>query len=185
MKMNVLEIVGALAGIAGIWLTARKNILCFPVGLVNVLITTWLVYEANLYADVLQQLMFAALIITGWIYWKKDKAEIIIGSIKSASGWWGYGITFILSTAFLYFILSTYTAASYPLWDSTGTVLSFIAQWMIAKRKIENWLVWMPVNIIYFVLYFVKDMPAYSILSAVYFVMAIMGYRSWKKKLII
>lgn len=181
MQMNLLEIVGVCSGIAGVWLTAQKNIWCFPIGLINVMITTWLVYDAKLFADVLQQIMFASLLVMGWINWHKQTKEAYIERIKTTSEWLLYLMLFVVITGALYFILVTYTQAAYPLWDSIGTGLSFVAQWMIAKRKVENWLVWVPVNIIYIILYFIKDLPWYSALTLVYLLMAFMGYYNWKK----
>jgi nicotinamide mononucleotide transporter len=180
MQMNALEIVGVCSGIAGVWLTAKKKIWCFPVGLVNVTITTWLVYEAKLFADVLQQLMFASLLVIGWIKWHKQSSEIFIAKIKNASELFLYLIMFIAIASALYVILVSYTQAAYPLCDSIGTALSFVAQWMIAKRKIENWLVWIPVNVIYIILFFIKGLPLYSVLSMVYLLMAVVGYLNWK-----
>jgi nicotinamide mononucleotide transporter len=184
MQMNALEIVGVCSGIAGVWLTAQKNIWCFPIGLVNVIITTWLVYEAKLFADVLQQIMFASLLVIGWIKWHTQTSEVFIAQIKNAKEVVLYMIMFIAITIALYAILVSYTQAAYPLWDSIGTALSFVAQWMIAKRKIENWLLWIPVNIIYIILYFVKELPLYSALTHVYLLMAVIGYFNWKSILI-
>lgn len=180
MQMNALEIVGVCSGIAGVWLTAQKNIWCFPIGLINVIITTWLVYEAKLFADVLQQIMFASLLVIGWIKWHKQTSEVNIAKIKNATEVILYMIMFIAIASALYAILVSYTQAAYPLWDSIGTALSFVAQWMIAKRKIENWLVWIPVNIIYCILFFAKELPLYSALTLVYLLMAVIGYFNWK-----
>ncbi|MBL0052015.1 MAG: nicotinamide mononucleotide transporter [Bacteroidetes bacterium] len=164
-----------------VWLTAQKNIWCFPIGLINVIITTWLVYEAKLFADVLQQIMFACLLVIGWIKWHKQTSEVFIAKIKNATEVVLYVIMFIAIASALYVILVSYTQAAYPLWDSIGTALSFVAQWMIAKRKNRKlaYLDSCKCNLQHFV--FMKELPLYSTLSIVYLLMAVVGYFNWKK----
>jgi len=80
-------------------------------------------------------------------------------------------------------VFKKYTDASLPYWDATATALSFAAQWMIAKKKIENWLLWIIVNIMYVGIYLYKGLFLYTILFAIYLLLAIMGWREWKKSL--
>lgn len=178
-----LELIGFVFGIAGVWLTIRKNIWCFPVGIVNVLITAFLVFDKKLFADTLQQLVYFILLVAGWVLWIKRKRiqqdiKIENTSIKE----YLILIPVYLSGSFLMgWVLKNYSTASLPFADSFATVLCFMAQWMIAKRKIENWILWMVANPAYIIIYLIKDMPMYALLSAVYLAMAFMGYREWKK----
>lgn len=178
-----LELIGFVFGIAGVWLTIRKNIWCFPVGIVNVLITAFLVFDKKLFADTLQQLVYFILLVAGWVLWIKRKRiqqdiKIENTSIKE----YLILIPVYLSGSFLMgWVLKNYSTASLPFADSFATVLCFMAQWMIAKRKIENWILWMVANLAYIIIYLIKDMPMYALLSAVYLAMAFMGYREWKK----
>ncbi|MBL7930017.1 MAG: nicotinamide mononucleotide transporter [Bacteroidia bacterium] len=180
-----LEITGFLFGIAGVWLTIRKSIWCFPAGIVNVLITAYLVFDKKLFADTLQQLVYFVLLVTGWIFWltkKKEQQEIKIETTHKKE--YLVMIPVFLAGSFLMgWILNNYSTASLPYADSLATVLCFIAQWMIAKRKIENWILWMASNPAYIVIYLIKEMPLYAVLSGVYFLMAVAGYLEWKKML--
>lgn len=183
--MSKTEIIGFIFGIGGVWLTIRKNTWCFPVGLVNVTITAWLVWQQRLYADVLQQVVYFILLVYGWYRWlcESETAEKPVSTsgrnllIKLA-------IIFVAASATMGYLLHRYTDASYPYLDSTGTVICFIAQWMIAGKKIENWLLWMVANTMYIAIYLLKDLPLYSLLSAVYLALAIHGMIEWKKMLL-
>ncbi len=180
-----LELAGFLFGIAGVWLTIRKNIWCFPVGMVNVLITAYLVFDKKLFADTLQQLVYFVLLVTGWFFWltkKKEQRQIKIETTYKKE--YLVLIPVFLAGSFLMgWILKNFSTASLPFADSFATVLCFIAQWMIARRKIENWILWMIANPVYIIIYLIKEMPLYAVLSGVYFLLAVTGYREWKKML--
>jgi nicotinamide mononucleotide transporter len=176
-----LEFTGFFFGIAGVWLTIRKNVLCFPVGIVNVLITAYLVFDKQLFADTLQQLVYFVLLLYGWVQWsgKKNEQDIIIRKTTKEE----YFIlipVFLAGSWLMGWLLKNYSSASMPYIDSYATVLCFIAQWMIAQRKIENWLLWMVANPVYITIYVIKGLPMYAILSGIYFLMAVAGYKKWQ-----
>lgn len=179
--LNPVEITGFLFGIAGVWLTIKKNVWCFPIGIVNVVITAWLVYQQQLFADVLQQVVYFLLLAYGWIHWtRKSTAEERISYTEKNQRIILLFI-FVFGSFLMGYLLKTYTQASYPFMDSTGTVICFIAQWMIAFKKLENWYLWIVANIMYVVIYYLKDLPFYSILSFIYLIMAVAGLLEWKK----
>ncbi|MEO8147306.1 MAG: nicotinamide riboside transporter PnuC [Bacteroidia bacterium] len=183
--MNNLEIIGALFGIAGVWLTVKEKVWCFPVGIINVVITAYLVFTQKLYADTLQQVVYFILLILGWVNWSKiDKATSVkINFLTSQQRIISF-IVFIGGSAIMYLLLKNYTDAALPFWDSTGTNICFIAQYLIAKKKIENWLLWMVGNVLYIGIFYVKGMEYYSVLSLIYLGQAVVGWRDWKRKLI-
>ena len=182
--MNIIEIVGFITGVLGIYLTLKEKIWCFPIGIINVLLSMVLFFSQNLYADALQQIVYLILLIYGWLKWfsnTKDK-EIKISKLYIRE------IVFLLIIAcftslLLGYILAQYTDASFPWLDSSATSISFVAQWIIAKKKIENWIFWMIVNITYIGIYLNKNLYLYSLLFLVYFILAIWGYLEWKKQL--
>lgn len=182
--MNTLEIIGALFGIAGIWLTVKEKVLCFPVGIINVAITAYLVFNLKLYADTLQQIVYFILLIIGWTNWSKiDKSSAIKINFLNSQQRLLTLIVFITGSGFMYFLLKNYTDAALPFWDSTGTIICFIAQYFIAKKKIENWLLWMVANVMYIAIFYVKGMEYYSVLSIIYLVQALVGWGEWRKKI--
>ncbi len=183
--MNEIELIGALFGIAGVWLTVKEKIGCFPLGIINVLITAYLVFSQKLYADTLQQVVYFILLMVGWVNWyKAGRTNTTAVTTMATSQRIGFLVIFISATSIMYLLLKFYTDAALPFWDSTGTVICFIAQYLVAKKKIENWLLWMIANTMYVGIFYVKGMEYYSILSIVYFVQAVFGWYDWRKNLI-
>ena len=182
-ETSALEITGFITGVLGVWLTIRRSILCFPIGIINVLIYAYLFQSENvrLYADALLQIIYLILLVYGWMVWdrsKNEKEEIRTVSILLAKK---LVIIGVLSTIALGVFLSLYTNASLPYLDAILTIISLIAQWMIAKKMIENWLLWIVVNTIYIPLYVYKGLAFTSILYLLFLILAINGWYNWKK----
>ncbi len=182
-ETSALEITGFITGVLGVWLTIRRKILCFPIGIINVLIYAYLFQSENvrLYADALLQIIYLILLIYGWMVWnrsKNEKEEIRTVSILLAKK---LVIIGVLSTIALGVFLSHYTNASLPYLDAILTIISLIAQWMIAKKMIENWLLWIVVNTIYIPLYVYKGLAFTSILYLLFLILAINGWYNWRK----
>ena len=182
--MTTTEVLGFITGIAGVWLTIRQNPSCFPVGLVNVILSLILFFEQKLYADVLQQIVYIILLLYGWYHWLRPgkKAELPVtrlnGRDRITLGSAVFGTALLLGL-----LLYKFTDASLPYLDSFATSLAFGAQYLVARKKIENWILWFPVNLIYIGIYINKALPLYAILFSVYFILAIAGFLQWKKEL--
>ena len=183
--MTWIEIAGFVCGVIGVWLTLRENVWCFPIGLANVIFSLFLFFQQKLYADALQQFVYILLLGYGWMTWirRDESAQEIKISESSNTLLLVCSTLFILCTIVLGTLLSKLTDAAFPWLDSTATALSFIAQWMIAKKKIENWLIWIVVNIMYIGIYSCKELWLYSTLFSIYLLLAISGYITWRKTL--
>lgn len=181
--MSTLELIGALTGMTGIWLTLQRRVWCFPVGLVNVSLSMVLFYEQRLYADTLQQAVYIPLLLYGWIHWKSVPAADFRPGRLSGPGRIAILAIIVVSGWLLGFLLKNFTNADFPWADSLATATAFVAQYLIARKKIENWLLWMLVNLAYIVLYGYKELYAYMLLFFVYFLLAVLGYRAWKQLL--
>ena len=182
--MSITEIIGFIFGVAGIWLTMRENTWCFPIGLVNVIVSLVLFFSQKLYSDCIQQIVYILLLSYGWYKWligenKKSELKISFSSNKLLVILLSLCILFSLAAGFMF---EKYTDASLPYWDASATALSFTAQWMIARKKIENWLLWMIVNSMYVGIYLYKDLLLYAVLFFIYFLLAVKGWMEWKKK---
>ena len=182
-ETSALEIIGFITGVLGVWLTIRRKILCFPIGIINVLIYAYLFQseKVRLYADALLQIIYLILLVYGWMVWnrsKNEKEEIRTVFILLAKK---LVIIGVLSTIALGVFLSHYTNASLPYLDAILTIISLIAQWMIAKKMIENWLLWIVVNTIYIPLYVYKGLAFTSILYLLFLILAINGWYNWRK----
>jgi nicotinamide mononucleotide transporter len=181
--MSPVEIIGFVFGVAGVWLTIKENVWCFPVGLINVILSLVLFYQQKLYSDAIQQFVYIILLSYGWYKWNsgKDESEELKISFSSKK------LLFVLFLLCVFFSISAgalfknYTDASLPYWDATATALSFTAQWMIAKKKVENWILWIVVNIMYIGIYIYKDLFLYAFLFFIYLILAIVGWNEWRK----
>ena len=183
--ISYLEVLGILTGLAGVWLTIKKNILCFPVGIVNVAIYAYLFFDPSvrLYADAILQINYLILLIYGWLNWKnkENNSETLVRTkepmMKTAI------LISIPAFIMLSLFLQNFTNASLPWLDSGLTVLSLLAQWMIARKLLQNWIIWIVVDAIYVPLYFYKNLPLTSMLYSVFLLLAIKGYFDWKKNI--
>jgi len=183
--MTITEIVAVVLGLISVYLTTRQNVWCYPLGIISVFIYIFIFYDVKLYADMGLQVFFIALQIYGWYEWlyggeKKTELKVSWGTTTM------YGITIVfvaIATALLGSMLHKLTDASLPYIDSFLTVLSMAAQWMMAKKHIENWILWTIVNVGSIAMYGMKGLYFTMFLYAVYLVLGMVGYVEWRKSL--
>lgn len=182
---RIIEITGTIAGILGVWLTIKQNIWCFPVGIVNVLLYSWLTYESEIFANALLQLVYMAVLIYGWYNWTQGKTvEMDLPVSRSSRNLLlTLAVVFVLVSAGIYFVLVKYTKSEVPVADSFTFSLGIIAQYLIARKKIENWHLWIIVNVVSIGLYVHKELYLMAGFYLLLIIMAVMGYREWKKDL--
>jgi len=181
--MDPLEVAGVIFGVIAVWLTVKENILCWPVGLVNVSIYVVVFMRAKLYADMGLQVVYIALLIYGWYAWLhggKEKQELAV-SRTAARLWMALLFTGFVGAVVLGLTLKKTTDASLPYLDSLTTSFSLVAQFMSTRKLLENWIVWIVVDVIYIGIYIVKDLRLTAILYAIFLVLAVIGYRDWRR----
>jgi nicotinamide mononucleotide transporter len=179
-----LEWCGVITGIICVWLAAKNNILNWPIAIVSVLIYIVIFYDSKLYADMGLQVYFFAMNLYGWYFWIKNRklnqssspvlfitANEILFSI----------IGIIVFTFALGYLLHNHTDAAYPFIDSFCTACSLIAQIFLARKVLQNWLIWIFVDIIYVGVYISKGLYATSIMYALYVYIATVGFLDWHK----
>ncbi|MFN8154556.1 MAG: nicotinamide riboside transporter PnuC [Bacteroidia bacterium] len=181
--MNALEIIGVLTGVVGVWLTLKQQVWCFPVGLLNVTISMFLFFQQQLYADTLQQAVYIPLLVYGWVNWKQQAADHFTPAWMSGKERIIAVLIILAGGLTLGGLLLRFTNAHFPWADSMATCAAFMAQYLVANKKMENWLLWMVVNIAYISIYMIKDLQLYAGLFSIYFILSILGYREWKQKL--
>lgn len=180
--IDFLELAAVLFGFAYIWLSIRQHVGCWPVGLVSVALFLVVFYEARLYADVVLQAIYVVLSLYGWYYWLhggREDAPAPVTHLPLRTGLVLAGLT-VVGTAAAGWGFATYTDADLPYWDSTTTVLSLVAQWLAARKILENWVVWFVADTLYVGIYFYKGLYLTTGLFAVYVVLTLLGYRAWK-----
>lgn len=184
--MNNLEIVASILGLLSVWLTVKQNIWCWPTGLLMVILYLIIFWEVKLYADMALQGIYIVFQIYGWYEWLyggRDRTELKVSRLKKNQA---YFLTFIaiLSIIIIGYCLENYTDASLPYWDATTTVLSLVAQWLLTKKILENWLIWIAVDVLSIGIYIYKSLYLTAGLYTVFLILATSGYLVWKKTLL-
>jgi len=185
---NYIELLGAILGIVYIFFSIRQSIWTWPVGLLTSIIYVWVFLVSKLYADMGLQMYYVVISIYGWDAWLRGNQSNHSGSIKisSLSLKLGLIVALICLAIFIliWFILKNYTDSPVPIADSLATALSIVATWMLARKILEHWLVWIFVDAFSIGLFWYKDLLPTVLLFVVYTVMAVVGYLKWKKEFI-
>lgn len=174
------EFAGFVTGVVGVYLVAVEHIINWPVGLINVSIYAWVFYVSRLYADMTLQFFFFALGVHGWLQWAfggTGKDQLPITRISPRT-WAAILVAWVVGTAIYTPIITHYKGAS-PLIDSILTVGSIIAQLLLNHKKLENWIIWIAVDIAYIPLYLSRDLKATALLYALLLGLAISGLVGW------
>ncbi|TFH66799.1 MAG: nicotinamide riboside transporter PnuC [Gemmatimonadales bacterium] len=183
--MTWLEVVAVVFGAISVYLSVRQNIWSWPTALVNVTLYFLIFRRERLYADMGLQVFYAGISLYGWYYWlfggegrttlRVSHAPRILGVVLPLLG---------LSAAFgIGTLLDRTTNAAVPYMDSTLTVTSPIAQWMMSRKYLENWIVWVVVDVAYIGMFIYRGLYLTSFLYAVFLVLATRGYIDWRKSL--
>jgi nicotinamide mononucleotide transporter len=187
---NIIELSGALLGILYILFSIRQHILTWPTGLLTSLLYIYVFFKSGFYADMGLQWYYVFISIYGWYYWlrggkKVEKEPDENVPVKRSSQDLLIKITgaTILIYGVILFILLKYTDSDVPFMDSLTTALSIIATWMLAKKYIEHWLIWIFTDLVSAGLYVYKGLWPTVILFIVYTAMAVAGYFEWRKNL--
>lgn len=182
---NPVESAGALLTVICVWLNTRQSIWGWITGIAAIGCYIWVFYEVYLLGDFLLNIYFLILSIYGLYNWRygKGKHEKLPVTQLTRRQLVIYVIVGLAAAFIFGEILARYTSASLPYWDATATSFSVLAQWLLAEKKLENWLFWIFVNILYIGIYFAKDLLASAAVYAVLLVLAVKGYRKWKAEL--
>lgn len=177
------EILGSALSIWAIWLTARRRMLNFPIGLLSVAAYGWIFLQARLYSDALLQIVFAGFIAYGWIRWVRHldaSGRVRIAPlprrralVSSAFG--------VIGALLLGWSMHRYTDAALPWLDAALTAFSLVAQFWQDRRHIAAWWLWIVVDVIYIGEYIYKDLRITAALYAVFVALAVMGLRAWQQ----
>ena len=182
----VLQLTGIVLGLLYLWLEYRADIRLWIVGLAMPVVHGVLYYKSGLYADFSMQLVYIAAGIYGLTAWSRrsksqpQKAAIVIG-FTPRWGWVAAAAAYAVLHAVIYWVLVRFTDSTVPFWDSMTTALCIVAYWMLSRKYVEQWLVWLAVDAITVGLYVFKGIPVTAALYALYCVLAVAGYIRWRR----
>lgn len=190
--MSYIEFFGTILYLWSVWLIMKKKMLTWPVSIVSVILYAILFYQIQLYSDTIEQIYFLFASIYGWWFWektksKKDEIEAILSSRAHIAFF--AALTIVLSLAAGYFMSNIHVylpalfpePASFPYLDAATTVMSFVALFLMAQKRIESWVYWIIVDVIGIGLYFAKNVKFISLLYVMLLILAINGLRIWLK----
>jgi len=178
--MNRLEIAGFITGALSVWLAVRQNPWNWPFGVANAVCFLILFWEARLYGDMALQVLFIAICLLGWYRWLfggEGHSRLRVTRI-GARGAIVYTVVGVAATAALTPYLRSVGDAS-PLLDALTTVFSVEAQYLMTRKVIEHWWVWMAADVIYIYLYASRNLYLTSLLYIIFFAMCVVGLRDW------
>ena len=189
-QQTLLETIGVITGLLCVYLAARNNIWNWPIAIVSVTLYIFIFLNARLYADMGLQVYFLAMNIYGWYFWSRKPAIEVKTPVVLITSWqmvYAAIIIAVVTPSLGYTLIKLapilhYTPASFPYLDSFCTACSLVAQFYMARKILENWLIWVFVDIIYVGVYIFKGLDLTAVMYAVFVAIALMGYIDWKKE---
>ncbi len=180
-----LEVTAVVFGIISVLFARKNNILVYPTGLISTLIFIYILYNFKLYGEFIINIYYSVMSILGWYLWSKrtNGQEEFPISIMNLKEYKISGLIFtvtILFIALVYHFFDKFTDLTAYV-DAFTTALFFVGMWLMAKRKIENWIVWIVADIISVPLYYYKGLTVSSLQFIVFTIIAILGYLEWRK----
>lgn len=177
-----LEWLGTLTGFACVYLAAKQNIWNWPVAIISVLAYAILFYEYKLYGDAVLQFYFLATSVYGWYYWLKRSNEHLKPVVSLSLRDFAKSVVIIaLLSITLGWFLDRYTDSNVPYIDGFCTAMSFAGQFLMTRKVLQNWILWIIVDICYVPLYLYKNLALTAVLYTLFLVLAVMGYVDWRK----
>lgn len=178
--MSGLEIAATVFGLINVYLIVRRNIWNFPFGLVMVVLYAKIFYDYKLYSDSLLQLYYIVVQLYGWWYWLKGRRPDGLINVETLDtrGRIVAGAVIVTGAAALGWGMSN-TDASVPYWDATTTVMSLVAMVLLSRRKLENWVLWIAVDVLSIGIYSYKELYLTAGLYAVFLGLASWGLVEW------
>lgn len=175
------QALGTISGVINVWLTTKQNMWCWPVGLLYIVASYVVFYQARLYAELATHTVYLILTLYGWYWWATQgtvERPFAVSRLKRRD----FSI-FVLGALILGLlageILHRYTDNALPYLDASLAALSFLGMFLQAKKKLESWLLWVVINVVSIAVYLRQGLYAYTLLYAVFLGLAFVGYRSW------
>jgi nicotinamide mononucleotide transporter len=178
--VGICEVVGVVCGVTGVWLATRENVWTWPVGLLGVACLFVVFFNQRLYGSASLQLVYVVASVYGWYAWRKRGTDGTTLTVTRAPRRWLVSLLAAgLAGAIGYgFFLRTQNA-TLPFVDAATTSFSLVAQWLATRKWIENWFIWLVVDVVYVIMYFSQGLYLVVGLDVTFLVLAVFGLRQW------
>ena len=182
LETHYVEILGVIFSILYLYFSIRQNILLWPMGIASALLYMVVFFQSKFYADMGLNGYYVVISIYGWFLWKRGNEEQESGLPVSRLGKKNAVILLLVTTAAFVgigMVLKEYTDSPVPFWDAFTTAVSFTATWMLARKILENWILWIVVDLVSMGLYLYRGLYPTLLLFGIYTTMAVIGYYKW------
>lgn len=184
LAKHYIELLATITGLIYLAFSIRGHILLWPFGIITSLLYVYVCFKSGIYADMGINAYYVVISVYGWIHWAfrgaGEKAELPVSRLKMR-----LSLILLLITVVIFFfiayVLNNYTDSTIGWWDAFTTALSITATWMLARKILEHWLIWIVVDSVSVGLYIYKGLYPTVLLFAVYTSLAILGFYEWKK----
>lgn len=181
--ITTLQIIAVAFGVTEVLLSYRNNVLLYPAGIISCALSIWLMSTSGLYAESVLSIYYLVMSVYGWHKWiqRTKTAEHLPISTCNKQEWRIVAGICILSFIIFFFTLTRFTDSTVPVMDSFVAATAWAGMWLLARRKLENWILLNISNIVAIPLLFYKHLPLNALLTLFLFIVAVMGYFRWKK----
>ena len=185
LEWSALEVIAAAFGVISVYLSTRQNIWSWPTAIVNVALYTVVFYQGRLYGQMGLQPIYLALSVYGWYQWlhggeQHTELRVSRASPRLLGALAALNLVLWLALA----AVLRQTDAALPWLDALLTTTSLVAQWMMTRKILENWLIWIAVDVVYVPMFVSQGLYATAVLYAAFLVLAVMGYVEWRRSLV-
>jgi len=181
-ETDFLTWVSVVLAVAEVLLAWRNNVLLYPAGIISTVIYIYIMANAQLYAEAGLNIYYLVMSIYGWLHWLRRRNEPPLPITRTNNREWGItaGIVLISWLGF-YLVLKYFTNSTVPIWDGWVSATAGAGMWLLARRKLENWLLLNVSNLFAIPLLLYKKLPLPACLTLFLFIVAIFGYLEWRK----
>jgi nicotinamide mononucleotide transporter len=183
LSLHSLQFYAALTSVLAVILTARKNILCWPIGILSTFLSAYVYFAQQLPFEALLQVVYVGMAVYGWVNWSKASPN---KHLKVETATRKEHLVLIASAILLGLVLGTISYSYYRTYssyvDAFLTTFSIGANWLAAKRKIENWWYWIAIDLVSVVFYEWRGMHWFALLFGFFVLIAVRGLSSWKEE---
>lgn len=176
------EVLGFSTGVLNVWLVTREHLLSWPIGMLNAVFYLFVFARAGLYADTGLQVVYFVLSALGWWRWRGggDAGTPLPISRAQSADWWRIASAIGMAWLALAMVTARIPGAAMPWADGLLVALSLVAQWLMTRKVLEHWLLWIVANVGYVALFFARGLTLTSVLYLIFLGLATYGFFSWR-----
>jgi nicotinamide mononucleotide transporter len=176
------EFIAVIFGLLSVWYSKKVNILVFPTGIVSVLIYVYICYMAGIYADMGINILYFIMSVYGWYRWTHPRKDKQLPKVAFSSRREHFTALLITVVSFfgLVYVLGKYTDSTVVYLDSFTTSVFITGMWLMAIKKVENWMYWIIGDLVSVPLYFHKGLAFTGVQFFIFLIIAVAGYLAWR-----